>query len=1134
MGSQGLGRGKAGNHCGNQSSAPRSSVPDSHRSVAGESWASHNRQQDNKRCGGANPRCAAKTSAPQSILLGLSNAQPGQYQVLDTAEMNTRLISEFGTVEHGAKKRSKRSDGADIDTLYLLLSEDVEGQTGDAVLTADTPNITVVYRDFPQKFTRHLQQYELWGLFVCNEYKVARFRKAAVPPEMLPRVPNTHAHMASSRTKARAWVVDKINAFDRGIVVDVGGGQSTAVTFKEAGTHRIHAVCPLVDRQDSVRARNLNSVEGFERGDISVCRHCLHECSCVSTREIVCYYSCHSLYHLNDREKGIVAAKPGYHIVHLFNGGKGYFPSRKNPEFHYSVDRGEVYMYETLNPENCYEHPELSEFNDLGPNFRKMRFGDAQVEARIAHTEGCQIVVELRPLTHVQIDLTKALSDYAHIIHSQRDKIGHKDRQVVYATKFASENNVSVETAMSRIKDFEDKLLVAGEYVRDDIQYEEEDGIVDKYVVLTVRYKVYISILLLALYLLFGHFYALAFCAVLYFKLRSYEHRMFASATLALVPAVHLPYGTCYFISYLAYFCWTVFGKVILEKTKVKTNKELPICSVMDGMVVPGSIVSTAVSSQRSLGSLTTKTYCLGLPKKKGGHSWVPTPHRCEASGLGNLAICPRRDQRGATLIGPSTGECYVLASCPCNLMNALVNRHMPAQNETDLDLLNGAKLWAQKMGHILRPYFLEEYEFQDLNWFWKWTERKRQDLRTSQLLGIYNTTTSLKCFVKRELYHKQPSKARVIQCYSHLRDQTRTGPAMTAALKASHHLGDIEGEQTVHFGCGMSPSELGDWMKDCLEQGFTKFYERDGALWDGTMSPVLQEIELELYKAMGVPAKVVKDIAAQVQCKGSYVFRKAGLRVKIKYWPNGTRKSGHNQTTVGNSWINAAISVVACEGIPARIIVCGDDCLIALRDLKHVHTIKAREAAMGITPEVLTHDSWVNASFISQYWYPCWRNGQRTFITGPKIGRVIRRLGWTVKPPKDSEIDDYKNAIVYGLKHMIGIPLVTEWLGLFGQPVRESEDYLMRLAKNQAIYEKIIFERKMFFSSLSRDHVSYDDTQMLEVLSERYGISADSINDARWFLKRCTPAPSIISHPVLRQIEEVDLGVPSSVGLRF
>lgn len=413
-----------------------------------------------------------------------------------------------------------------------------------------------------------------------------------------------------------------------------------------------------------------------------------------------------------------------------------------------------------------------------------------------------------------------------------------------------------------------------------------------------------------------------------------------------------------------------------------------------------------------------TDTVCLGLPRREPA-----ARHRIIRV---TSAWCPAK-QRGATPMGPVYREAYVCRSCACNVLNALSERH-----GVEPPRFTGS--WAAGLNYV--DYLVDRkvwhFEADGYGWDWwfnRWSLSKRIAIKTSMVYDLV-VAGYLNAMIKREVSHAFPKKARLIQYYRNMATQALWGPMFVAVQKGVFRATeDYEfAGCRITYGSGLAPGGLAAWMERVHERFPTPwFYERDGKNWDATMQEQHHLLKMRLYEA------VDKDFAAFVDAGFDAVGHVGFPDGVIQYRLHGTVKSGHNDTTLGNSLINACIALEACArlGLRAEILVVGDDLLIATES--DPSAVVDVERTFGIVPEARVFRDYIDVSFISG----CWLRASGGFLFVPKLGRLLARLWWTCSPPGARKADVYRAAIVAGLVANIGdVPLYAAFLKPQSRPV--------------------------------------------------------------------------------------------------
>lgn len=282
------------------------------------------------------------------------------------------------------------------------------------------------------------------------------------------------------------------------------------------------------------------------------------------------------------------------------------------------------------------------------------------------------------------------------------------------------------------------------------------------------------------------------------------------------------------------------------------------------------------------------------------------------------------------------------------------------------------------------------------------------------------NKFEKVQMMVKREVYiqpldgtAKGPKKARGIQyplnersAYEYA-EQAHAFAGALSDVTAVPAL--IAGTQfLVRYSAKMSHAEIGLFATE--SESLRRLYqyscidERDGKNWDANVQEFHREAVVRIYDRLdpGFGAYARRGI-----CVRGHVARTEGCR--LSYRVIGTVKSGHFDTSSGNSALNRDIAIQAILLLPQHLkptlvrgLVMGDDYIAWLYFDRAVDpgelkgALNASESRLGIHPERGIFDRIEHASYVSLTFYRC-VDGQIAAL--PKIGRLLAKLFWTVTP---------------------------------------------------------------------------------------------------------------------------------------
>jgi len=491
---------------------------------------------------------------------------------------------------------------------------------------------------------------------------------------------------------------------------------------------------------------------------------------------------------------------------------------------------------------------------------------------------------------------------------------------------------------------------------------------------------------------------------------------------------------------------------------------------------------------------LQTMGVCLGWPTKPHAarHRVIKyPPRRCEGDG-----------GKGATCLGATTGRGYSCRQCECNMVNAFCLRHAAAAPPVTEAWDHAHTYWDRFTAE--RPWVGDEYGRGDFQqWMTRWPQSKRAAIMHSidhddVMPGLLNVNVKSEVAISNE----RPTKSRLIQYYPNLATQAEYGfefVALQKSLFAWVESRPYHGIQ-ITFASGLAPSGLADWMTRVLAR-YPKpyFYERDGKNWDSCMMELHHALRMRIYRAFSPGLAAFVD--AGFKATGTAKFPEG----VFKYFINGSNKSGHSDTSLFNSIINASICLEALMrlGYTGEILVAGDDVLVVSDcDLTPMGDI---EKGFGITPAFHVFRDPIDVSFISG----CWLPSTAGWMFVPKLGRLLRRLWWTVCPPPPKKVAAYRSSIVSGLQQSCGtIPLYRAFI----RAEHSASDYDLGR------------DYKYWFCNFGGDAA---DSVTMDAVCRKYDMYPSEVRQLEEFFMTLPFKPCTISHPLIDRIEAVDLADP-------
>jgi hypothetical protein len=228
---------------------------------------------------------------------------------------------------------------------------------------------------------------------------------------------------------------------------------------------------------------------------------------------------------------------------------------------------------------------------------------------------------------------------------------------------------------------------------------------------------------------------------------------------------------------------------------------------------------------------------------------------------------------------------------------------------------------------------------------------------------------------------------------------QLLLGPWMSNASEFMSNYWDHRGN--VCYAAGMTSEDVGNWFDHNVSILVDVIaIELDYRRFDRSVSTDAIEVEWRLYDILGIPAVERSVLHAQMYTRG--MTKKARHYYEIA----GTRKSGDPNTSLGNSYLNALCITYAMvrAHVPVtawRLILMGDDALLLIHRAYRFacDVIKGVVSDLGLVfSKFHVRDNLHFAEFCSKLFWPV----EDGYVLGPKVGRAISKMGWTLHNTKD------------------------------------------------------------------------------------------------------------------------------------
>jgi len=303
-----------------------------------------------------------------------------------------------------------------------------------------------------------------------------------------------------------------------------------------------------------------------------------------------------------------------------------------------------------------------------------------------------------------------------------------------------------------------------------------------------------------------------------------------------------------------------------------------------------------------------------------------------------------------------------------------------------------------EQMGMI--SYEDELTDFVAWNSYYPSEKQKRNLLAYNNLhtTGWLNRYGVRKSFVKREVtipkdhnygYDFEDMDPRLIQGVS---DEANValGPFMR---KVSKRLAEVwNADHRVFYASGTTGSDIGAWREKFSDRSVT-LIEIDQSRYDAHQGVSCYEIENSVYSAVGIDQT---SFARESFCaqRNTIGYCSNGTKYQVGY----TRKSGDQNTSVGNSIINGIVTtaVLNKHGLTGTMVVLGDDNLIVVEGRVKVNEQSIIDSfeAYGFKAKVKVAYEWHEVEFCSSLFWPV----QDGYVLGPKIGRRLPKVGFNLR----------------------------------------------------------------------------------------------------------------------------------------
>ncbi len=495
-----------------------------------------------------------------------------------------------------------------------------------------------------------------------------------------------------------------------------------------------------------------------------------------------------------------------------------------------------------------------------------------------------------------------------------------------------------------------------------------------------------------------------------------------------------------------------------------------------------------------------TETTCVGKTAK----ITIDPKHRLTLiTGDYNRGICDGRQENGAKLIGLASYVPITPMKCSCNYVNALANRHLKVMPPKVRNFDKSQTYLHSFISDIKSEYHQYQLGYTEVDWMAKWPRTKQKQIEIS--VGDDKLEPGkCKSFIKREVYVKeQLKKCRLIQGYFNMATQAHTGYRITCLQKAFAKVMDGSRSRNgidVTFASGMTNLDFSAWMRK-TNMRKCWFYERDGESWDSTMDKPHYATKWPIYDAIDEELGRFMRKCENTKCT---IHTPSG---KIKYKTKATTKSGHNDTSLGNSIINASIALEAMleMNLQGRILVMGDDLLVAVYSDFDAERFAEIERELGINPEYNKFSDWRDVTFISARWYPTGRVEE--YLFAPKVSSILDKLFWTVKPLTPAKEAEMREAICKCVNVIMpDFPIVKEFI---------------QANRTGAIVSMVVDEFKYAYIFNKHQRANYGE--VYRHLLDLYHLLPSELDSLLRLIKENAGRIGVLKHDTIDKLRQVD-----------
>jgi hypothetical protein len=258
----------------------------------------------------------------------------------------------------------------------------------------------------------------------------------------------------------------------------------------------------------------------------------------------------------------------------------------------------------------------------------------------------------------------------------------------------------------------------------------------------------------------------------------------------------------------------------------------------------------------------------------------------------------------------------------------------------------------------------------------------------------------------------------------------------MASFSKHLHDKWNINTDLCYTSGC--TAEDIGNWRAQFGNEDVL-IVEIDMERYDAHQGEEVHELEGMFYRKGGILHDSEANFVFESQSK-TVGFTPHGVVYKV----HGTRKSGDPNTSTGNSITNGVtLDFVLSKmlRLKHKSLVQGDDGISVIRGLftrRKMIAIETRIKSiylrLGFKVKVKLHTSWAAAEFCSSLFWPV----DGGFVLGPKIGRRLPKLGFSLHKLTKGEVKGMLIGAAYEMNH---IPILSTYVKCTMKMLKDVKD---------------------------------------------------------------------------------------------